>query len=448
MTQANTPHVVIIGAGFAGLSATKALRRAPVRVTLVDRRNHHLFQPLLYQVATAGLNASDIASPVRRIVRKQRNVEVLMAEAQHFDLQARRVVLDHGTLDYDHLVVATGASHSYFDHPEWAALAPGLKSIEDALEIRGRVLSSYELAEQEPSEQQRARYMTFVVVGGGPTGVELAGALAEISRTALASDFRRIDPRTARVLLVEAGPRILPSYPESLSASAVKQLQRLGVEVLTGEMVTQIDREGVTTRGRRIEARTVLWAAGVAASPLVAALGGELDRQGRARVTEQLTLPSHDNVYVIGDGALVEQPGGAVPGVAPAAMQQGEYVAKRIRAQLRGQAVPAFRYRDKGSLATIGRAAAVADFGRIRLAGAIAWLVWLVVHIMALVGFRNRVLVFFEWLWSYVTYERGARLITGSIQAKPAPPAPEERAPQSESQKSPQRTSARALSAR
>ena len=418
MSQAHTPHVVIIGAGFGGLSAAKAFKHAPLRVTLVDRRNHHLFQPLLYQVATAGLNPSDIASPVRRIVRKQRNVEVLMADAHGFDLAAKCVLHDHGSLTYDHLIVATGASHSYFGHSEWAELAPGLKSIEDALEIRRRVLSSYELAEQESDEAQCERYMTFVVVGGGPTGVELAGALSEISRTALARDFRRIDPRRARVVLVEAGPRILPSYPDMLSASAVRQLQRLGVEVVMGEAVTDIDRQGVSTSKRRIEASTVLWAAGVAGSQLVAALGVPLDRQGRVRVTSQLTLAGNDDVYVIGDVALVEQDSGPVPGVAPAAMQQGRYVAQRILARVRGErgeAVEDFCYRDKGSLATIGRAAAVACVGGLRLSGPIAWFVWLLVHLMALVGFRNRVLVFFEWLWSYVTYERGARLITGQF---------------------------------
>jgi NADH dehydrogenase len=418
MSTALTPHVVIIGAGFAGLSAAKALRRAPVRVTLLDRRNHHLFQPLLYQVATAGLNASDIASPVRRILRNQRNVEVRMAEALGIDLIQRCVLLDHGSLTYDHLIIATGASHSYFGHPEWAQLAPGLKSIEDALEIRRRVLLAYELAEQEPDETECERFMTFVVVGGGPTGVELAGALAEIARTALARDFRHIDPRRARVVLVEAGPRILPSYPAELSASAERQLRRLGVDVQVGEQVTDIDARGVSIRSGRIEAHSVLWAAGVAASPLVAAIGAALDRQGRARVTAQLTLPGWDNVYVVGDVALVEQEHGPVPGVAPAAMQQGRYAADRIRRQLRGEAGVPFRYRDKGSLATIGRAAAVADLGRLHFSGPLAWLIWLLVHIMALVGFRNRVLVFFEWFWSYVTYERGARLITGQPSAE------------------------------
>jgi NADH dehydrogenase len=414
MSSVREPHVVIIGAGFAGLSAAKALRNADVQVTLLDRRNHHLFQPLLYQVATAGLNPSDIASPVRRILRNQRNVEVLMADALSIDLQERSVQLDHGPLSYDYLIIATGASHSYFGHPEWAQLAPGLKSIEDALEIRRRVLLAYELAEQEEAEIERERCLTFVVVGGGPTGVELAGALAEISRTALARDFRHIDPRRARVVLIEAGPAVLPSYPPELSASAVEQLTQLGVEVRVNEKVTAINAQGVETVHGRIEARTVLWAAGVAASPLVAALGATLDRQGRARVSQHLTLPGWDNVYVVGDVALVEQPSGPVPGVAPAAMQQGRYAADRIRRGLHGVTTAPFRYRDKGSLATIGRAAAVADLGRLHFSGPFAWLVWLLVHIMALVGFRNRVLVFFEWLWSYVTYERGARLITGT----------------------------------
>jgi NADH dehydrogenase len=410
------PHVVIIGAGFAGLSAAKALRKAAVRVSVVDQRNHHLFQPLLYQVATAGLNPSDIASPVRRILRNQANVDVVLAEAVGVDLAGKRVLLDRGELAFDYLIIATGASHSYFGHAEWAELAPGLKSIEDALEIRRRVLLAYERAEQEADPAERERLMTFLVVGGGPTGVELAGALAEIARKALSRDFRHIEPRRSRVLLVEAGPRILASYPPELSESAVRQLQALGVEVRTGAAVTGIDRSGATLGDARIESRTVLWAAGVAASPLGAALHVPLDRQGRVRVTDQLNLAGRADIYVVGDVALVEQPGkGPVPGVAPAAMQQGRYAADSIKRQLRGEPPKAFQYVDKGSLATIGRAAAVAELGRLRFSGFLAWFVWLAVHIMFLVGFRNRVLVFLEWLWSYITYDRGARLITGRV---------------------------------
>ena len=435
------PHVVIVGAGFAGLAAAQAFRHARVRLTVVDQRNHHLFQPLLYQVATAGLNPSDIASPVRRILRHQSNADVVLAKAYGFDLPDKRVLLDSGPLEYDYLIVATGASHSYFGHPEWSKLAPGLKSIEDALEIRRRVLLAYECAEQEDDPVERKRHMTFVVVGGGPTGVELAGALAEISRTALASDFRHIDPRQAHVTLIEAGPRILASYPAELSESAAEQLRNLGVDVRLSDPVTAIDELGVKTASLRIEASTVLWAAGVAASPLAAALGAPLDRQGRVKVTPFLTLPEHDEVYVTGDlAAVAEEKGGFVPGVAPAAQQQGRYAAKRIIRQLLGEHPEdsdPFRYFDKGSLATIGRAAAVADLGKLHFSGAFAWFVWLVVHIMSLVGFRNRVLVFFEWLWSYITFDRGARLITGvdahdsvlPVRHSSLPPPPEELTP-------------------
>lgn len=430
LAVSSVPHVVIIGAGFAGLSAAKALRKAPVRVSVVDRRNHHLFQPLLYQVATAGLNPSDIASPVRSILRNQANVDVLLAEAVGVDLDGKRVLLDRGELGFDYLIMATGASHSYFGRPEWEELAPGLKSIEDALEIRRRVLLAYERAEQETDQAERERLMTFLVVGGGPTGVELAGALAEIARKALSRDFRHIEPGRSRVLLVEAGPRILASYPPELSESAVRQLQALGVEVRTGAAVTGIDRSGATLGDARIESRTVLWAAGVAASPLGAALHVPLDRQGRVRVTDHLNLAGREDVYVVGDVALVEQPGKQpVPGVAPAAMQQGRYAADSIKRRLRGEQPEAFRYLDKGSLATIGRAAAVAELGRLRFSGFLAWFIWLAVHIMFLVGFRNRVLVFLEWLWSYLTYDRGARLITGRVLPDPYPQAPNLLAP-------------------
>jgi NADH:ubiquinone reductase (H+-translocating) len=409
------PHVVIVGAGFGGLYAAKGLRKAPVDVTVIDRRNHHLFQPLLYQVATAALNASDIASPIRRVLRRQRNTEVRLAEARSIDAAGRRVVLDSGELAFDYLIVATGATHSYFSHPEWSKLAPGLKTIEDALEIRRRVLLAYEMAEQASDDVQRKLWTTFIVVGGGPTGVELAGALAEIARWTLERDFRHVDPRQSRVILVEAGPRILPTYPEKLSDAAARQLRHLGVEVRTGSPVTQISPGGVTVGQDWIPARTVLWGAGVAASPLATKLGAPLDRSGRVRVTPNLTLPGYDNVFVIGDLANLEQDGRPIPGVAPAAIQQGRHAAKNIIRAVAGEPLLAFRYKDKGSLATVGRAAGIADVGRLQLSGMIAWLMWLLVHIAFLVGFRSRTVVMFEWAWSYITYDRGARLITGNI---------------------------------
>jgi len=411
------PHVVIVGAGFAGLNAAQTLKRAPVRVTVLDRHNHHLFQPLLYQVATAGLNPSDIAAPIRRVLRNQRNAEVFLADVKSIDLDKKCVVLDRGNMPYDYLIVGTGATHSYFGHTEWAKCAPGLKSIEDALEIRRRVLLAFELAEREDDPQERTRWTTFVVVGAGPTGVELAGALAEISDTTLAKDFRRIDPRSARVLLLEAGPRILPSYRPEVSADAQRQLAHLGVEVCTSRSVTDIDELGVETSSGRVEARTVLWAAGVAASPIAKSfLGVPLDKQGRVQVTPFLTLPERDEVYVVGDLANIKQENGKpVPGVAQGAIQAGKYASRRIMAQLYGYETIAFKYNDKGSLATIGRGAAVAEFAHAHFAGLLAWLLWLVVHIMFLVGFRNRVAVLLEWAWSYVTFERGARLITGQL---------------------------------
>jgi len=404
---------VILGGGFGGLYAARALRRAPVRVTLVDRRNHHLFQPLLYQVATAALNPSDIAHPIRRILRHQRNASVVLAEARAIDTAGRRVILSDGEMSYDYLVVATGATHSYFGHDEWESAAPGLKTLEDALEIRRRVLLAFEAAERETDAARRSALLTFVVVGGGPTGVELAGALAEIARHVLASDFRRIDPRDARVILVEAGPRILPAFTPDLSEKAASQIARLGVAVRTGAAVTGIDGDGVTLGERRIEARTVLWAAGVAASPLARSIGAPLDRAGRVLVNPDLTVPGAANVFVIGDLAALVQSGRPVPGVAPAAIQEGRHVAGNILRSLRGRPLEPFRYHDKGSLATIGRSAGVADFGRIKLSGFPAWLAWLVVHIFFLIGFRNRFLVLFEWAWVYLTYDRGARLITG-----------------------------------
>lgn len=407
------PRVVILGAGFGGLNAARALRHAPVEVTVIDRQNHHLFQPLLYQVATAALNPSDIASPVRRILRNQRNVEILLAEASAVDVGRKQVVLVNGVVDYDFLIVATGATHSYFGHDEWAAFAPGLKSIPDALEIRSRVLFAFEAAERDPDATRRHAWLTFVVVGGGPTGVELAGAVAEIARHALAKDFRHIDPAQARVILLEGTDRVLPSFATPLPEKARRQLEHLGVDVRTGQIVTAIDAEGVAVGPDRIEARTVLWAAGVAASPLARSLGAELDRAGRVRVARDLTLPGRPEVAVIGDLAHFDQDGTLVPGVAPAAIQEGKHAAANVLRALRGEPLLPFRYLDKGSLATIGRAAGIAQIGRLRLSGWIAWLAWLFIHIFFLIGFRNRVLVLFSWAWSYMTYDRGARLITG-----------------------------------
>ena len=412
MTQ-QPARIVIVGAGFGGLTAARRLRGGDVRVTVVDRQNHHLFQPLLYQVATAALSPSDIASPIRRILRGRKNVEVVLGEAAAIDLEAKRVVLTDGEVPFDYLIVATGATHSYFGHDEWAPFAPGLKTIDDALEIRRRVLFAFEAAEREVDAALRRAWLTFVIVGAGPTGVELAGALTEIARHALARDFRHIDPAQARVILLEGSPRVLPAYVEPLSEEARRQLEGMGVEVRTGQVATAIDAHGVCVGAERIEARTVLWAAGVAASPLARSLGVPLDRAGRVHVEPDLTLPGHDDVYVIGDLASLVQDGKPVPGVAPAAMQEAEHAVRNIRRSLQGQPRLPFRYRDKGSLATIGRAAAVADFGRIKLSGGVAWLSWLFIHIFFLIGFRNRFVVLFLWAWSYITYDRGARLITG-----------------------------------
>ena len=408
---ATTQHVVILGGGFGGLWATRALASAPVRVTLVDRTNHHLFQPLLYQVALAGLSAPDIAAPLRQILRRQRNVTVRMDEARSIDPRQRRVELAGGSLDYDWLVVATGARHAYFGHDEWSVHAPGLKTLGDALRIRHRMLAAFEAAEREPDPARQAHWLEFVIIGGGPTGVELAGTLAEIARHTLPREFRNCDPGRARIHLVEAGPRVLASMPPALSERARRQLERLGVEVHTGAAVTRIDADGVDIGARRIEARTVLWAAGVAASPLGASLGVERDRVGRIAVAPDLSLPAHPEVFVIGDLASVAQDGTPVPGVAPAAKQMGAHVAKVIRARLAGRPARAFRYRDYGNLATIGRMAAVVDLRGLRFSGAPAWLFWVVAHIFFLIGFRNRLVVMAEWIWSYVTYQRHARII-------------------------------------
>jgi len=408
------PHVVIIGGGFGGLAAAQALKRAPVAITLIDRRNHHVFQPLLYQVATAGLSPGDIAAPIRWILRRQRNVRVLLAEATSIDLASRTVYLDDGTLAYDYLIVATGATHAYFGHPEWAPHAPGLKTLDDALEIRRRMLLAYERAEREPDPGAQRRLLTFIVVGGGPTGVEMAGAMAEIARQTLADEFRRISTPQARVILVEAGPTILPAFPGDLRAHARRSLADLAVEVREGTPVTRIDQCGVSIGSDRIEAGTVIWAAGVAASPLARSLGVELDRAGRVPVTPELTVPNRGEVFVIGDLAtLAGRDGKPLPGVAPVAQQQAKHAARNIQRLIERQPLRPFRYRNYGSLATIGRASAIADFGRVHLSGYLGWLVWLFIHIMKLVGFRNRVLVLVQWAGAYLTYQRSVRLITG-----------------------------------
>jgi NADH dehydrogenase len=405
--------------GFGGLEAAKALRDAPVRVTVIDRHNHHLFQPLLYQVATAALSPGQIAAPIRGILRAQRNARVLLAEVTAIDLAARTVRYAETELHYDYLVLATGARHGYFAYPEWEWLAPGLQTIEDALEIRRRVLTAYEEAERERDPAKRAAWLTFVIVGGGPTGVELAGALGEIARETLVRDFRAIDPRATRILLVEAAPRILGAFPEDLAARAAAQLRALGVEVHTGMMVTDITADGVEAGGRWIPARTVLWAAGVVASPLAEALGVPRDRAGRVVVEPDLSIPGHRDAFVVGDLAVfTHQTGGPLPGTAPVAMQEGRFVARAIRADLLGRPRGVFHYRHRGNLATIGRAAGVADFGRVRLSGLAAWLAWLFVHLYFLIGFENRLLVLVRWAWAYLTYQRGAWLITGTF----APP--------------------------
>jgi NADH dehydrogenase len=414
-----TPHVVIIGGGFGGLTAARALRRAPARITLIDRRNHHLFQPLLYQVATAGLSPGDIAVPIRRILRRQRNATVLLAEATGIDLRHRKVLLSDGEIPYDYLIVATGSTHSYFGHEEWRRAAPGLKTIEDALDMRRRIFVAYEAAERATDPGTQRAWLTFVVVGGGPTGVELAGALAEISRRVLHRDFRRIDPRQARIILLEAGPRILPTFDAGLSEAAVRLLRRLGVEVRTGSPATSIDEAGVRTGAAVIPARTILWAAGVQASPLARTLGVPLDRAGRVPVLPDLSIPGAPEALVIGDLAALQIDGRPVPGVAPAAMQEGRHAARTILRDLRGQPREPFRYRDEGSLATIGRAAAVAELGRLKISGLAAWIAWLLVHIYFLIGFRNRLLVLFNWAWLYLRYESGPRLITGETDAPP-----------------------------
>ena len=409
------PHVVIVGGGFGGLTTAQALESAPVRVTLVDRTNHHTFQPLLYQVAMAGLSPADIAQPIRAILREQRNATVLMAEVTGVDPDERRVQLSDGTsIDWDFLVVACGATTSYFGHDDWEKVAPGLKSIEDATDIRQRVLLSFELAEREPDEARREALMGFVVIGGGPTGVELAGALAELSKFVVDRDFRNIDPSHARVLLLEGGPRILASFPEDLSESAVAQLHELGVEVRAGARVTSIEPGRVHLGAETLRCSVVVWAAGVRAQPLTATLGVPLDKSGRVFVEHDLSIAGHPDAFVIGDAARLDGPDGQpLPGVSPVAMQQARWTAKTIRRTLAGEERRPFHYFDKGSLATIGRSRAIAMVDRMHLSGMLAWLVWLLVHIFYLIGFKNRFVVMFTWAWSYLTYGRGARLVVG-----------------------------------
>ncbi len=417
VSETSLPHVVILGGGFAGLSAARELERAPVRVTLIDRANHHVFQPLLYQVATAGLAPSDISVPIRWRLRNQANATVLLADVTHINPAAQRVTLDGGAgeLGYDYLIVATGARHAYFGHDAWEAHAPGLKSIEDAFEMRQRFLMAFELAEKSDDEAERAALMTFVIVGAGPTGVELAGALAEIVKGALRRDFRRIDTRRARVLLVEAGARILPSFPEKLSAIAQRDLEKLGVEVRLGVPVTNIADSVVTIGNDAIRAGGIFWAAGNAASPLGALLGAPMDRSGRVRVAPDLSVPLHPNVFVVGDLCTVARPDGSpVPAVAPTANQTGAHAGRMIARVVTGRPREPFVYFHKGDLATIGRHKAVAAFGRVTITGYVSWLLWVFVHLMYLVGFRNRAAVFFQWAYAYLTYQRGVRLITST----------------------------------
>ncbi len=408
-------HFVIVGGGFAGLWATRALASAPVRITLIDRHNHHLFQPLLYQVATAGLSAPDIAAPLRHILRKQANVEVRLAEVAAIEPQEKHVVLADGTtIAYDALLLATGATHAYFGRDEWARHAPGLKTLDDALQLRRHLLLAFERAEAETDPGKRAAWLSFAIVGGGPTGVELAGTLAEIARHTLKNEFRRIDPSQARVRLVEAGPRVLASFPDTLSEKARRQLERLGVEVVTGTPVSDITDEGYRLGETFIPAKTVVWAAGVAASPLARTLGVSLDRAGRVPVQPDLSVAGHPDIFVAGDLAAVTSDGRPVPGVAPAAKQMGRHVAQVLRARLDGRASPGdFRYQDYGNLATIGRMAAVVDFGRLKFSGLLAWWFWLTAHVFFLIGFRNRLVVLLNWCWAYWSYQRGARIILG-----------------------------------
>ncbi len=411
--DAPQPRIVIVGAGFGGLQAARALRKAPAQITVVDRRNHHLFQPLLYQVATAELSPADISMPIRAALRKQRNTEVLLAEVTGIDVEGHRVLMGDRTISYDYLVLATGSQHSYFGHDAWAPFAPGLKSNSDATAIRREILLAFEAAEIETNPEKRQALLTFVIVGGGPTGVELAGAIAGLARKSLVRDFRHIDSSASRVLLVEATPRLLGAFPESLARQAQRELEKLGVEVKTNAAVEDVTADGVVIAGQHVSASTVIWAAGVQASPAGKWLGAKMDRAGRVLVEPDLTLPGHPEVFVIGDTASLMENGKPLPGVAPVAMQQGRYVARAIRRRLAGKTNNApFHYRNKGNLATIGRSYAITDLGFLKLTGFVAWLIWLVVHIFYLIGFRNRMLVMAQWAWAYLTYQHGARLIT------------------------------------
>jgi NADH dehydrogenase len=411
---ASLPHVVIVGAGFGGLQAALALKKAPVRVTIVDRKNHHLFQPLLYQVATAELSPADIAIPIRAVMRHQKKTEVIMAEVTGIDVEGRRVLMGERSVAYDYLVLATGSWHSYFGHNEWERYAPGLKSITDATSIRRKILLAFEAAEIEPDPEKQRALLTFVVVGGGPTGVEMAGAIAELARKSIVKDFRHINSASARIILVEAAPHILASFPPSLARKAQKKLERMGVEIKMGTPVTEVDAEGVRVDGEHIATKTVIWAAGVAASPAGRWLDVETDKAGRVMVLSDLTVPHHPEIFVIGDSAHIITNEKPLPGVAPVAMQQGRYVASVIRRRLKGDlSVRPFHYVDKGNLATVGRSFAIADVKHIHLSGFFAWVTWLVVHIFYLIGFRNRLFVMIQWAWAYFTYQRGARLITG-----------------------------------
>jgi NADH:ubiquinone reductase (H+-translocating) len=407
----------VVGGGFAGLWAARALRRAPVDVLLIDRHNHHTFQPLLYQVATAGLAAPSIAAPLRHILRSQANVTVQLGEAERVDLSNHRLIVTGQVLDYDYLVLAAGVSHAYFGHDEWAAFAPGLKTLDDALRIRARILNAFERAEACNDPSQVRALLTFVIVGGGPTGVELAGALAEIARHTLKGEFRRIDPASARVILVESGPRVLPAFPPELSVSAQRQLEKLGVMVLTGRAITHVDATGARVGDEPIAAHTVLWAAGVSGSSLAGTLGVPLDRNGRVPVAPDLSIAGHPEVLVAGDLAAAVSPEGSVPGIAPAAKQMGNHVARVIEARLANRPAPSFRYTHHGLLATIGRMAAVVDLGRLRFSGILAWWFWLLAHVYFLIGFRNRIVVLIDWAGAYWTHQRSARIVTKEHQA-------------------------------
>ncbi len=414
------PHVVIVGGGFAGLDAARAFRGKPVRLTVIDRLNHHVFQPLLYQVATAGLSPGDIASPIRWILRKQTNARVLLGNVLRVDAAARALHLDRDeTLSYDYLILAPGATHSYFGHMDWASQATGLKTLDDALAIRRRMLLAFEEAERERDATRKRHLLTFAIVGGGPTGVELAGALAEIARHTLRQEFDTIDPESARIVLLEGGPTILPAFPESLRTFARTALRKLGVDVWERAVVTAIDSERLTVGGDHLTAHTILWAAGVAASPLGQTLGAPVDRAGRVIVEADLSVPGYPNIFAAGDVAsFIHQTGQPLPGVAQVAKQQGAHAARNVLRRIRGEATTSFHYRDPGNMATIGRAAAIADFGWARVSGFAGWLLWLFVHILFLIGFRNRISVMLQWVTAYITYQRSVRLITG---ARPSP---------------------------